>query len=135
MRVGLDKFKLLLFWGLVAFMLFAGINHFWHPEFYLPLIPPYIPMHEEVNILAGFAEVALAIGLIVKSTRQWASWGLVLLMLAFIPSHIYFIQLGGCVENGWLCTSSAVAWLRLVLIHPLLIWWMYWAGNYRSKPN
>ncbi len=112
-------------WLLGLFYLIAGINHFWHPEFYLPLIPEYLPWKVLLNGLVGVIEIALGLGVLIKSTRQYAAWGIIILLILLVPSHIHFIQLGSCVENG-LCVSPTVAWGRLIIIHPLLMMWAYW---------
>ncbi len=115
------------YWGrilLVVAYFGAGINHFVNPEFYIPLIPDYFPNKPLINWLSGVAEVLGAIGVLIPVTRRIAVWGLIAMLLAFIPAHVYFIQLGGCVPGG-LCTPMWVAWVRLVVIHPLLIWWAW----------
>jgi len=109
---------------LAGFFIIAGINHFINPQFYLALIPPIFKYIEMINILAGIGEVALGIGLMINKTRKIAAWGIVLLLIAFIHSHVYFIQIGGCIGDG-LCVPLWVGWVRLVLIHPLLIMWAY----------
>lgn len=106
------------------FFIFAGRNHFANPEFYYPLIPDYLPYPEFINSASGFIEILLGLGLMFKKYSKVAAWGIIVLLLIFIPSHIYFIQLGSCIENG-LCVPEWVAWLRLVLIHPLLLYWGY----------
>ena len=108
---------------LVLFFVAAGINHFWHPDFYLPLIPDYFPYKELINVFSGLAEIFLGLGMWSKVSRKWASWGLVGLLIAFIPAHVYFIQIGSCVPKG-LCTPAWLAWVRLVLIQPLFILWV-----------
>ncbi len=108
-----------------VFYIIAGVVHFAIPAFYLPLIPDYIPWHRLVNILAGMAEVTLAILLLVPGLRNLASRGLVLMLIAFIPAHIHFIETGSCASM--LCVSPLIAWLRLIVVHPLLIAWAYMA--------
>ena len=85
---------------LSGFYIFAGINHFLNPEFYLPLIPDYFSNAEFINVLAGLAEIILGIGLLIKKVRRVAIIGVVLMLLAFIPSHVYFIQKGSCIDGG-----------------------------------
>lgn len=115
--------KLSLF--LQAFLyLLAGLNHFISPESYLPFIPDYLPSPEVINILAGIAEVILGIGLLIPKTRVLSAWGVIILLIAFIPSHVYFIQIGSCIEGG-ICAPEWVGWLRLVVIHPLLLAWAW----------
>lgn len=108
----------------IAFYLFAGANHFINPDFYSGLIPDYLPFHSFINLASGVIEIALGLGLLFPATRQLSAYGIILMLVAFIPSHVYFIQIGGCIKGG-LCTSMAVAWVRLVLIHPLLILWAW----------
>ncbi len=112
-------------WLMVAFYLLAGINHFVNPAFYLPLIPDYLVWKEAINLLSGIAEIALAVGLMFSASQRWAAYGIVAMLLAFVPSHVHFIVMGGCVAEG-LCVPMWVAWLRLVLVHPVLIGWAWW---------
>lgn len=116
--------KILLYLQAI-FYVFAGFNHFRNPEFYAGLIPPYLPWHTALNTMAGIAEILLGILLLFKPTRFWAACGIVLLLIAFIPVHIYFIQIGSCITDG-LCVPQWVGWLRLLVIHPLLLAWAWW---------
>ena len=113
-----------LLWMLSLFFIAAGLNHFVNPGFYLPLIPAYFPWKEGINWLSGLLEVMLGFGLLFPKLRDLAAWGIIVLLLLFIPSHVYFIQIGSCVEDG-LCVPSWVAWVRLLIIHPLLVLWAY----------
>ena len=122
--------KRLAFYALVVFYVFAGINHFINPAFYWPLIPPYLGDKVVINTLAGIAEILLGFALLVAPVRKWAAIGIVAMLLAFIPSHVYFIEIDGCVEEG-LCVPMWIAWARLIVIHPIL---MLWAWYYR-KPR
>jgi uncharacterized membrane protein len=122
--MNLHNLKILGLYLMAGFYLFGGINHFLTPEFYLPLIPDYLPAPDLLNILAGIAEIVLAIGLLIPNTRKWAAWGVIAMLLAFIPSHVYFIQIGSCIPDV-LCAAEWMGWMRLLLIHPLLIAWAW----------
>lgn len=124
--MNLSKLKKPSLYLMVFLYVLAGVNHFISPDSYLPLIPYYLPNHELINILAGIAEIILGVGLLILKTRIIAAWGVILMLIAFIPSHVYFIQIGSCVEGG-ICTPQWVGWLRLLVIHPILLaWaWMY----------
>ena len=113
--------------GLVVFYLFAGAYHFIRPDFYYGLIPDYLPFPKTINLLSGFLESLLALLMLFTYTRKIASLGIIFLLIAFIPSHIYFISIGSCVE-GSLCIPPWISWLRLLIIHPLLILWAWWVG-------
>jgi uncharacterized membrane protein len=102
----------------------AGMNHFFRPDSYLQIMPPFIPSHELMNLLAGVAEVVLGLGLHFKATRIWAAWGVIAMLIAFLPVHIYFIQVDSCIENS-ICLPVWAGWVRLVIIHPLLLLWAY----------
>lgn len=109
---------------LIGFYAFAGSYHFINPQFYSDLIPDYLPYHGFINYSSGFFEILFAIGVAVPKTRLLAVKGIILILLAFIPSHIYFIQIGSCTESAF-CVSPWVAWLRLLIVHPLLILWAW----------
>ena len=112
----------LLRYGMAAFYIVAGLNHFIMPEFYYGLIPEYLGSLKLINAVAGLAELILGSALLVPKFTRMAAWGVVLMLLAFIPAHVYFIEIGSCVGEG-LCVPEWVSWMRLVVIHPLLILW------------
>ncbi|WP_340199512.1 hypothetical protein [Ascidiimonas sp. W6] len=112
-------------------MLTAGLYHFVNPQFYLPLIPDYLPYPNEINTLSGMVEILFALLLLSIKTRKIASLGIIILLVAFIPSHVYFIQTGSCAENS-LCVSPWIAYIRLLLIHPLLIYWAWFVGTIKT---
>lgn len=123
-RTGNLRIRTLGLWGLIFFYFLAGVNHFVMPEFYFPLIPPSFRFVSTINWISGVLEIFFALGLCFSATRRFAAIGIVLLLIAFLPSHIYFIQIGACASDS-LCVPGWVAWLRLVVIHPLLIYWAF----------
>lgn len=120
-----SRLKRISFYGLVGFYLIAGANHFIDPEFYYPLIPDYLPWPRAINIISGLGEIILAMGLLFKPTRKISVYLIIAMLIAFLPSHIYFIQLGGCVHEG-LCVPVWAMWVRLLVIHPVLMLWAWW---------
>jgi uncharacterized membrane protein len=115
--------KQLSLYVMAAFYLLAGLNHFRNPEAYYPIIPSYVGDAGLINILSGIAETALAILLLFKVTRRWACYGIILMLLAFIPAHIYMLQKGFCVEGN--CAPGWLLWVRLLVLQPLLILWAW----------
>ncbi len=107
---------------LLSFLFFAaGLNHFVSPDFYLQVMPPYLPMPHILNWIAGAAEMAFAIGLLIPKTRIYSAWGLIAVLIAVFPANIYMYQ-----EKELLfpdLPNWAMA-LRLPL-QGLLIWWAY----------
>ncbi len=117
----LKQISLLL---LIILYIGAGINHFWHPAGYLFIIPPYLPYHEAINYISGIAELVFAVLLIFPATRRFAAYGIAVMLVAFIPAHIYMIRMGGCMSTGGaLCIPAWLAWVRLFPLQFILIWW------------
>jgi uncharacterized membrane protein len=121
MRKKLNKFALYL---LGIFFILGGANHFFNPDFYLPLIPEYMQYPAFLNYASGCGEIIAGIAVLFPATRKAGCYGILFLLIAFLPAHIYFIQKGGCVSNS-LCVPAWVAWARLLLIHPVLLYWAY----------
>jgi uncharacterized membrane protein len=114
---------------MIVFYIFAGYNHFANPAFYYPIIPPYLSeWSRSVNILSGIIEIALALMLIPGGTRKAAAWGIFIMLIAFIPSHIYFIQKGH-FQLGSFEVTPFIAWFRLLVIHPVLLFWAWYISK------
>lgn len=111
-----------------AFYILGGVNHYINPDFYLPLIPDYIPYHSLLNYASGVGEVLAGIAVLIPATRKFGCNAILFLLIAFLPAHIYFIQKGGCLSDA-LCVPAWVAWVRLLVIHPVLIYWAYRCRN------
>ena len=109
---------------LAAFYGIAGLYHFINPVFYLGLIPDYIPKPIFINYVVGLVELLLGILILIPKYRKTVCYGIMVLLILLVPSHVYFIQIGSCVSDG-LCVPNWVSWSRLILIHPLLIYWAY----------
>ena len=117
--------KSILLYSHILFYFLAGINHFWHPKAYDGLMPPYLKNYEiQLNFLAGLAEIILAFGLVFSTTRHLSGVGILLLLLAFVPIHIYMIQKGNFVLSGFKITPL-ISWVRLLIFHPILMYWVY----------
>ena len=90
-----------------------------HPEFYVPLIPSYLPSPEVINILSGLVEVVLAIGVVIPRFRRASVYLIILMLIAFIPSHVYFIQEGACMNEQSLLIDPLVKKRCLLFIRCL----------------
>jgi len=102
----------------------ASINHIISPNFYIDLIPNYLPHPYGINILSGLIEITLYLLLLSPKSLKIGAWGIIVLLILFVPSHIYFIKIGSCVPNG-LCVDPIIGWLRLIIVHPILILWAW----------
>ena len=109
---------------MTVFYIAAGINHFLSPATYYTIIPAYLPDPFLINIASGIAEIVLALLLIFPKTRMMAAYGIIILLVAFIPAHIVMIQKGFCLSNGY-CLPVWATWLRLFPLQFLLMWWAW----------
>ncbi len=134
----MSKLKTVSLYIMGIFYILAGINHFVIPEFYMKIMPPYILWHKELVLISGLIEIGLGALLFVPKYRKWAAWGVVALLLAVLPSHVYLAQTNGEVIG----ISAAAAWGRLP-IQLLLIAWAWWhtrdekgaKANAKAKPK
>ncbi len=84
--------KKYLCWLFGVLFVSAGINHFVSPQFYMNVMPPYIPWHFELVILSGIIEVVLGMGFLYSKTRKVSAYGIIALLIAVLPAHIFMIQ-------------------------------------------
>ena len=109
-----------------AFFVAAGINHFLHTQFYMKIMPPYLPWHLELVYLSGVFEIVLGAMLMIRRFAPLAGWGLILLLVAVFPANIYVYQHQAVIPGA----SSLMHLLRLPL-QAVLIAWAYWY----TRPN
>jgi uncharacterized membrane protein len=110
------------------FYVVAGTLHFLRPEFYLKIMPPYIPWHAAMVEISGFFEILGGVGLLIPRTRRAAAWGLVLLLIAVFPANLYMAT--NPIETGATSIAPALRWGRLPL-QALFVWWVLWCSRPR----
>jgi uncharacterized membrane protein len=110
--------------AMAIFYVVAGVNHFLHPDFYMPMMPAYVPWHRAMVYLSGAAEIVLGVGVLIPATRQRAAWGLITLLIAIFPANLhialYDVPLFGRDEGLGIWN-----WVRLPF-QLLLIAWAWW---------
>jgi uncharacterized membrane protein len=117
---------------LTLFYLIAGINHFRDAQSYFKIIPHYIYHPDVLNLLAGSCEILFAVMLIFSKTRQLALRGIILMLLAFLPVHISMISKAP-LQLGIITVTPLLAWIRLLILQPLLILWALWHVKYHRS--
>ena len=118
------RLKTVSLWLMAAFYVGAGINHFRAPEFYLPIMPPFLPWHSELVFLSGVAELIVGIGLLIPRTRVLAAWGAIALLIAVFPANIH-MALADVPVGDPPRSSGALRWVRLPFQF-LFIAWAWW---------
>ena len=101
--------KLITIYLMSLLYISIGIKHFINVDWFMKIMPPYLPYHKELVYLSGICEIILGIMLVFEKTRLLAGWGLIFLLIAVFPANIYLAQTNGAAMN----TSAALAWGRL----------------------
>ena len=70
------------------FFAFAGIMHFVKPKVFNRFIPNFLPKLA-INYIAGLLELTIGIGLLINQTAKQAAFAMFVLMLIFLPIHIW----------------------------------------------
>ena len=109
--------KLVLF-GLAAFFINVGVDHFVNPEFYLSIMPPAFPLHLEAVYISGFFEVLGGVGVLIPRLRKIAGWGLVALLVAVYPANIYM----AITPEAFPEASVALLYVRLAFQFLFFYW-------------
>jgi uncharacterized membrane protein len=100
----------------------AGLNHFRSPKLYERIIPPYFPNPKLLNLISGFAEVILGIALLIPMLSNYAAWGIIALLIAVFPTHVYMYQ----NDKVGMRLPKFVLLLRM----PLQLGLIFWAYMY-----
>jgi len=105
---------------LAIFMVVAGTMHFVRTEFYLTIMPSYVPLHREAVYLSGFLEIALGLLVLVPRFSQLAAWGIIALLIAVFPANIYLYQ------HQELLPAPPLLHLFRLPLQGVFILWAYW---------
>jgi uncharacterized membrane protein len=113
---------------LAAFFVFAGVTHFTNPEFFIAIVPAWLPNPPLMVASSGVAEILGGIGVLIPKTRRLAGWGLIALLVAVYPANVDM----ALHPDKWLAQgmTKAQLWGRLPFQF-LFLAWTWWA----TKPD
>jgi len=88
------KSKTLKIWNILKiviafFMIYAGIQHFIKPEFFMPFVPDFLPLKTTIIYASGVAEILVGVLLLIKKYAKIVSIGILVLLFLFLPIHIW----------------------------------------------
>lgn len=98
----------------------AGINHFIIPDFYLQIMPYYLPFPMALIYLSGLAEIICGVFLIPPKTRRFGAWLTIALLIFIFPANVQMVF--NEFEKGGYFFYAAIARLPFQF---LMIWWVY----------
>lgn len=104
------------------FYVIVGIKHFIEPEYFLSIVPPYLPYHLELVYISGLFEILFGLLILFPKYRYYGAIGLILLLIAVFPANIYLAQSKEAQEA--LGATQEIATWRLP-IQGVLIWIAY----------
>ncbi|MEC8221369.1 MAG: DoxX family protein [Bacteroidota bacterium] len=105
------------------FYVIVGIKHFIEPEYFLSIVPPYLPYHLELVYISGLFEILFGLLILFPKYRYYGAIGLILLLVAVFPANIYLAQSKEAQEA--IGATQEIATWRLP-IQGVLIWIAYY---------
>ncbi len=105
---------------LAVLFILSGAAHFLRTEFYLKIMPAYLPYPRELIYFSGVAAIILGLLLFLPKTTRMASWSGILFLIAVFPANIH-IALHPEIFSE---IPAWVGWVRLPF-QGVLIYWAY----------
>jgi uncharacterized membrane protein len=125
----MKKLKVAMCWLMGLLFVLAGVLHFLRPEFYVRIMPPYLPWHLELVYVSGVCEVVLGLLLLVPRFTALAAWGLIALLIAVFPANLHM-----ALNSDLYPSISPIAlWVRLPLQGALIAWAYWFAAKWPGK--
>jgi uncharacterized membrane protein len=98
----------------------SGVLHFVNSDFFMKIMPPYLPWHLELVYLSGAIEIILGVGLWIPGLSRAAAWGLIALLVAVFPANIYGFQ------HQELVPAPPLLHILRLPLQLVFIAWAYW---------
>lgn len=114
-------FKTVMKYLLAIFFILAGLNHFRSPEFYLNIMPPYLPWHGPLHLLSGLLEILFGALLLVPKYSRVAAWGIIAVLILVFPANVHMAMHPELYPE----ISPVALYVRLP-IQGLFILWAWW---------
>lgn len=102
---------------LTGAFLVSGTVHLVKPNIYRPLMPEWVPMHREVILASGVAEIACAVGMLVPGTRRLAGLASAALLVGVYPGNV---KMAVDAMEGGNAPLMAATLARLPLQFPMI---------------
>lgn len=105
-----------------ALFIGAGLNHFWHTDFYVAMMPSYLPWPLALVYVSGIAEAGVGALLLWRRWQTLGAWGIIAVSVAVFPANVQ-MALNPELFPQFSATSL---WLRLPMQLVPIVWaWCY----------
>lgn len=112
---------------MVILYVISGLAHFIMPDFYLKLMPDWLPQRSTLLYLTGALEIGLALLMLRDKYQKLAANLIILMLLAFL----FLIHIPQTIE---FYNSGNDAFMVSVIRLPIQILLIFWAWSYTRKP-
>ncbi len=113
-----------------VFYIASGINHLWHPDLYLHIMPDHYSHPAALVRLSGEAEILGGVGLLIPATRRFSAYGIALMLVLFLDVHQFMLRHPGRFS----AIPEWVLWARIPLQFILIAWaWSFTKERGRSQ--
>ena len=65
---------------IALFMIYAGIQHFLKPAFFMPFVPEFLPLKTTIIYASGVAEILVGVLLLIKKYAKIGAIGILVLL-------------------------------------------------------
>lgn len=113
-----------------VFFILAGLNHFRSPDFYINIMPDYIPQHALMVQISGVTEIVAGVMLLIPRWSKWGAWFIVAHLVVFFTVHFWMIQ---HAEDRYADVPLWLLWARIPLQVLLIVWALWFVGD--GKPS
>lgn len=127
----MKKYKLITIYILGSLYIFVGISHFTNLDFFIIIMPEFIPYHLFFIYLTGFLEIILGLMIFFKRSRFYGAWGIFILLILVFPANIHLYMSSHVQET--LSITKLDALIRLPFQIPLLILSFWHSKEFNSR--
>lgn len=110
-------------YAIAAMFIAAGVAHFIKPSIFTRIVPSYLPAPRLLVYASGVFEIAGGVGVLIPSTKIYAGWGLIAMLVVFLPVHTYMAR---DPDSRFSDLPGWMLWLRIP-VQFVIMAWVYWA--------
>ena len=75
--------------AMMSMLCFTALGHFMFAEGMAQMLPDFVPQRELIVLVSGFLEILLGIGLLIPQLSKKVGVGLILFLIAVLPTNVY----------------------------------------------